>query len=318
MKILRHLYSPSPEKELEMLRKGNRQEKLELIGLTTRPGILAEAAQDKDPEIRQAVASHPDTPADTLRALAREEDPGIRLLAASNEAMPPDSLHVLARDAESIIREEALSNPNIQESDLLDALRNGNETESALAAGNENATALVLDTALGNPNPQVRAAAAANENAEKEQLARAAADRTALVRKAAMMNPHAQQDTLAIGLLDGNEAVRAIALLHANTSDKMAEQLKADPSLCVQQALKRRAAVQALEASLNLEPDPVFQIPRTFQGEKLTFAQRRRLSEGKTIPWEKHGSPGSLRWEKDRFALSEPGKGKGWKKRMTR
>lgn len=61
-------------------------------------------AADKNPRIRESVASGYHTPADVFEALARDPDAGVRGCVARNEAAPCDVLRSLALDESEQVR----------------------------------------------------------------------------------------------------------------------------------------------------------------------------------------------------------------------
>lgn len=65
---------------------------------------LQRLAHGLDPEVRQAVASHPQTPAEVLQKLAQDEDPMVRKGVAEQMQTPEEILLVLAQDKDPMVR----------------------------------------------------------------------------------------------------------------------------------------------------------------------------------------------------------------------
>jgi hypothetical protein len=61
-------------------------------------------AADRNPKIREAVASSYNTPLDLFEALAVDANEGVRACVARNEATPCDVLRSLARDSSEVVR----------------------------------------------------------------------------------------------------------------------------------------------------------------------------------------------------------------------
>lgn len=61
-------------------------------------------AVDKNPKIRESVASSYHTPEDVFRVLARDPDAGVRGCVARNEATPCDVLRSMAHDESEQVR----------------------------------------------------------------------------------------------------------------------------------------------------------------------------------------------------------------------
>lgn len=80
----------------------------------TPPETLARLAGDAhvDEAVRQSVAANPTTPPDALTALADDEDDEVRWRVALNANTPPETLTRLAADEDDDVREAAATNPN--------------------------------------------------------------------------------------------------------------------------------------------------------------------------------------------------------------
>ena len=76
------------------------------------PEILEELADDKDEDVRRAVAKHPNATADILRKLAKDGDVNVRWEVVHNPNTPAEALRKMAEDGSLEVRWEVAGNPN--------------------------------------------------------------------------------------------------------------------------------------------------------------------------------------------------------------
>ncbi len=75
--------------------------------------VLRRLAGDPDDAVRMAVAAHPSTPEDVLRALVRED--ALAPALAGNPGTPQDVLHGLARHPSADVRARAARHPGVSD-----------------------------------------------------------------------------------------------------------------------------------------------------------------------------------------------------------
>lgn len=269
--------------EMEVMRNGTAAQKLDVIAKTHNSDVLALGVEDRDYDVRCAVAISDYTNPEDLSRLAEDAHPGVRMLVAGNLNIPQGVLYDLYKHDEiDIVSSTALENARATELMLLDALEYGTEEKRFIAACHDGATQKVLSAAVKNADAKIRQAAAANLNADHTILHTALLDVNVDVRKEAGMNNNMTEDLLRIALSDGNEAVRAVAALNINTTNEMVLPLYGDPSPAVKAALMRREKVLAVEAGMDLK-EPIDYIARQVGDRQLTYAQRDLLLKGRGI-----------------------------------
>lgn len=80
--------------------------------------VLAQLANDLNPEVRKGVAEHPNSSAETLAQLASDRWWSVRIQVAGNPNVPVDSLVKLSQDDDPDVSHAATSNPNLSDYDL--------------------------------------------------------------------------------------------------------------------------------------------------------------------------------------------------------
>ena len=126
----------------------------------TPAGALAELANDKNDDVREAVAGHENTPAYVLGELAKDENNEVRKAVAGNESTPAHVLPELANDKNDDVRKAV--------------------------AGNKNTPAYVLAELAKDENNDVRKAVAGNKNTPENELLELTSDYNNSVRKTAL------------------------------------------------------------------------------------------------------------------------------------
>jgi WD40 repeat protein len=104
----------------------------------TRGEILSELANDRDPDVRRAVAGNRNTPISILDRLANDEDLDVRRAIAGNRSTPPEILEILARDMAYAVRIALAGNPNTPIWILKQLAKDANDDVRRAVADNPN------------------------------------------------------------------------------------------------------------------------------------------------------------------------------------
>jgi hypothetical protein len=183
----------------------------------TPPRLLA-GWENADGNTMAQVAKNPATPADVLERMSRDTSTGnhTRALAATNPSLPAAALYRLAHEEDAWVREHAAKNPNI---DAADSHR------------------VALDQ-----EPKVRRALARNEHVDPGVLTRLQADPDAWVRVALAKNPSIPPETLQALLNDANPRVQEAVEQNPTVANLVEKRVTAQrPGLLPPQPGPRRA-----------------------------------------------------------------------------
>ncbi|MBF0546857.1 MAG: hypothetical protein HQM08_20625 [Candidatus Riflebacteria bacterium] len=154
--------------------------------------ILANSANWK---VRQAVARHPNTPANTLLRLSNDSDQDVKAAVANNPKLTspqtnPGELEMFATSSDWKIRQAVARHVNTSAETLLRLSNDSDQDVKAAVAGNPKLTSQYtncndLDILAGSSNWKVRQTVAMNRSTSRNTLMRLVNDSDSDVRRAA-------------------------------------------------------------------------------------------------------------------------------------
>lgn len=199
-------------------------------------------------DLRCAVASHPNTPSDTLASFAYDSGDVVLELLAKNPYTPVDILSYLANNPLYLIRIAVAENPStplnislINNRKILQALAKNNPNLpnrviqilidrsdfniSSVFAENKSIDVSILEELAKHHQTHVRLNAAKNSNTSSSLLAQLANDSSALVRREVAKNPNTSLETLTKLSRDSDWVTLWEISKHFNISDRLEQQV---------------------------------------------------------------------------------------------
>jgi len=221
----------------------------------TAPATLYELSSDKSPQVRAAVAAHPNAPAEALRPLARDRDRDVREAVARNPATSQANLLRLVGDADRWVRWAVAANPacdtrvrqqmvKAQDKELRGLLAEMPALEPDLAA------VLTRDA-----SPEVRERLAAHTE-DLDVIAVLLEDRTVRVRKGLAINKRTTAEHRHTLAGDSSPDVRAALVRAVELGEADLQALVHDRSVEVRRSLATSARTpQHIRRALEDDPD---------------------------------------------------------------
>ncbi len=182
--------------------------------------LLTMLGGDSESDVRCSVAGNPSTPLDTLATLAHDSDADVRRSIANNDAAPADILRRLASDPESRIRSRVARNPS-SSADVLGLLARDSEADvRSSVAGCVAASVDILAVLAGDADCWVRSAVGGNPSTSSDTVTSLAQDAESAVRCGVAGNHKSPTDILAALAKDADYDVRlAVAKNPATPGD---------------------------------------------------------------------------------------------------
>lgn len=204
------------------------------------------AARFEDPDVRRAVAEHPNLPADVVDLLA-EDTWQIRQVLAGNVNVEPGVLERLSTDASTRVRTAALTNPSIGDDALLAALASPHLANRRCARATLTARGVALPTIDGVPRPDDELAAvfAWVETTDRfDDLAALVVDRTwpVGVRRTALLRVPLPDVVFEAAATAEPASIRRDAADHRQCPRSVLERLATDRSTAVRERAAARLA----------------------------------------------------------------------------
>lgn len=240
------------------------------------PATLTRLAQSEDPEVREAVAAHPNTPATSLVDLtARNQPIPVRVAAARNPNLPSERLIELTADTSVKVRAGAARNP-------------ANSAER-------------LNYLSEDPNAGVRGATARNPSTPAETYQRLVADPSTEVRKSAAIARHITPAAATALANDPDRAVRtALAGNRSLTDPTLMLQLRTDPAQGVRAAVGKHPITPSATQNI-LASDTAAGVRAAVAARRDATPQRlARMSRDedhwvrRNVAWNHNTAPGTL------------------------
>ena len=160
--------------------------------------LLREMLQDKDPEVRRALAQNRHIGNDTQRQLSKDTEDSVRLALAGNPVLSSEVQSLLSRDAHADVRETLARLPSLSETVQLNLARD-EETEVHLALATRGGEAALPDSVqlqLAQDGADVRLQLAGNPAIGAPAQLLLAQDTHIEVRKALARHPALASATL--------------------------------------------------------------------------------------------------------------------------
>lgn len=289
MKFFGNVFGSDEQNQIDIICNAKRsfEDKVAVLERTKYPAVIAAAAEQPETELRQLAASHNLASEQVLADLSGDNDPNVRWQVACNENTNGRTLESLyMEDPNKEIRLAALENINATEYILCQALSGSDPKAQVIAAGHDGATDRVLRRAMVSPDPLVRAACAENENTYDDILSVLIEDKHLLVRENVCLNDHASVKTIAKALKDPVDLIRGYACMSTACTMEMLNAMRGDGGANVQKGILWRDTKARQGINLESIKDPGDFIPLYLGDTKLTWAQRTRLAEGRTIRFE--------------------------------
>ena len=162
---------------------------VKLLNFEPSPEILAKLYDDKNLDIRAAVARNPFTPPQILVKLSDDEDSYVRMVVAGNPSTPPEILVKLSDDEDSYVRMAVAGNPSTPPQFLAKLSNDENEYVRAAIARNPSTPPQILAKLSVDKDSHVRAAVARNPSTPPQILAKLSDDEDEYVRWGVAINP---------------------------------------------------------------------------------------------------------------------------------
>lgn len=169
--------------------------------------ILAQLANDRNPDVRQAVAKKTDDP-NILAQLANDDHWFVRT-AVAEKTDDPNLLDQFANDDDWVVRKAVVRKTD--DSNILAQFANDDNWSVRKAVAKKTDDPDVLAQIANDDNWVVRTEVAENPNTTSEILAQLAGDRDLYVRKDVVKHPNTSAETLAQLENDKNADVRKAA-----------------------------------------------------------------------------------------------------------
>ncbi len=235
--------------------------------------ILEAMAADPSRRVRRALAARSDAPSGLLRALAGAQDLKTRQILVVNRACPPDVLVALVEDPHWSVRWSVPDHPAAGVEIRRAICRSADEVLRRLLAERPGLDEETNATLAGDASPDVRAGLAAHTH-DAGILAGLTGDADAKVRAGAAQNPDLTLDQLCLLANDGIAAVRIAAVRSEDLPLDESQRLAHDRSVDVRWWLATcDATPEAVLRILTEDPHP--DVARQARGNLDALAQSR-------------------------------------------
>lgn len=165
-------------------------------------------AQAHDSEVRQAVASHPQTPVEVLRRLAQDQDPLVRKEVAGQKLIPGEILHMLAQDSDPRVRQGMARREQIPEEILYTLAQDEDGKVRQAVTRRSHIPVDILRMLTQDEDTWIRHLIASHSQVPAEALLTLAQDKEVSVREAVAENPHTPVEALLILAQNENVEIR--------------------------------------------------------------------------------------------------------------
>lgn len=234
---------------------------------------LRRLARHSSAEVRQAVASNPHTPLETVLILAADNVVAVRRTAARHPVLSQEDHEILALDAESTVRAALATLPTLAPTLAHDLAHDSSAQVRAALARNQKIAHEILQMLAHDVVPEVRAAAARHPCLAAETMTTLLNDTNATVRAGLSGNTHLPEAHYLQLAQDAAPIVRRYLAANTRIPVTLLEQLaepenmevwlgvarhpRATPALLERMALRGDLRVQATVAAHKRTPERV-------------------------------------------------------------